>query len=127
MHFDFIQKIADEGGDCQDNYEKFISDKQSELHDNHWIITQARICILNGADFNTQDLPRIENLSSHCRSEGLIEIWTIYLQLHYYRKLIQMIDTLQLGNISMRGYIEYHLRSVDVRHRTQRNRSGEGQ
>ena len=25
-----------------------------------------------------------------------------------------MIDTLQLGNISMRGYIEYHLRSVSV-------------
>ena len=26
-----------------------------------------------------------------------------------------MIDTLQLGNISMRGYIEYHLRSVGVK------------
>ena len=67
-----IQKIGEEEGDCQDNYEKFISDNQSELHDNHWIIIKARICILNGADFNTQDLPRIENLSSHCRSECLI-------------------------------------------------------
>ena len=65
----FIQKIAEETGDCQENYEKFISDNQSELHDNHWMNTQARISILNGADFNTQDPPRIENLSSHCRSD----------------------------------------------------------
>ena len=26
-----------------------------------------------------------------------------------------MVDTLELGNISMRGYIEYHLRSVGVK------------
>ena len=105
-----IKQIAEEDGDCQDNYEKFISDNQSELHDNHWLLTNARICILNGADFNTQDLPRIENLTSHCRSEGLILILPIFLQHHFCRKLMQMIDTLQLGNISMRGYIEYHLR-----------------
>ena len=78
---------------CVGKYDEFIKRNCDHLHKNHWILTQARINILDV----------FENF-------GKINFQMLRIVAEQGLELIKLFEILRLGSISLRGYIFYYSR-----------------
>ena len=89
----FPQEIDTSNESCIGKYEEFIKRNCDHLHNNHWIITQARVNILDV----------FENF-------GKINLQMLRIVAEQGLELLKLFEILRLGSISLRGYILYYSR-----------------
>ena len=48
-------------------YQNFINNSKTQLHQNHWILTQARLNILNNETYDKSKIANIKIIAEECR------------------------------------------------------------
>ena len=78
-----------------EKYEEFIKQNRKILHNNHWILTQCRVNIIDV----------FENF-------GKMNLEILRIVADQGSELVKLFDILRLGSLSLRGYILYYWRWV---------------
>ena len=78
-----------------EKYEEFINQNRKILHNNHWILTQCRVNIIDV----------FENF-------GKMNLEILRIVADQGSELVKLFDILRLGSLSLRGYILYYWRWV---------------
>ena len=91
----YIQQIDTSDETCLEKYEEFINQNRKILHNNHWILTQCRVNIIDV----------FENF-------GKMNLEILRIVADQGSELVKLFDILRLGSLSLRGYILYYWRWV---------------
>ena len=78
-----------------EKYEEFIKQNRKILHNNHWILTQCRVNIIDV----------FENF-------GKMNLEILRIVADQGSELVKLFDILRLGSLSLRGYILFYWRWV---------------